>query len=456
MTRFDDQRGLRGWEARLQINLGPRPDIARAFAPRAREDSTPGTTSVPKGVVTFYEQTRRKFRPWPYSIVCVIAPLAVLLSAFTLANWLLPEALWTPAVQPQQMAQELLSRLCKDTELLDQQQTAVVSATIRYTATYVALLTICLVTIGTSAVCTKNVLDTHNVFRPGLLGAARRWKPRTRKVACQIASWVFSLVLPAVAGFVLFLLSWRLFGNHITQMFGANLDEILSKQPCGEEGHAVQVIAGASTLNKSLIYLGEISTCFVLIGVTSVILAAAVLAFRFETPKINGNWSLPYVLRSKLHSLLMLFFLGSVMFVSMSIAIDSRFDWLGDILSQFTNSITALRRSVIDFYGGVGSLILIVIFVPAFFKHTGEIDFAGACQGYYEALIEEIAKKNRPEADLQQPMLVASWDTIQHWKDKYGLTLSYTNMTGSFVAVLAPLLSNSLIDLAKFIPSFGK
>ena len=152
----------------------------------------------------------------------------------------------------------------------------------------------------------------------------------------------------------------------------------------------------------------------------------------------------------------MLFFLGSVMFVSMSIAIDSRFDWLGDILSQFTNSITALRRSVIDFYGGVGSLILIVIFVPAFFKHTGEIDFAGACQGYYEALIEEIAKKNRPEADLQQPMLVASWDTIQHWKDKYGLTLSYTNMTGSFVAVLAPLLSNSLIDLAKFIPSFGK
>ena len=36
MTRFDDQRGLRGWEARLQINLGPRPDIARAFAPRAR------------------------------------------------------------------------------------------------------------------------------------------------------------------------------------------------------------------------------------------------------------------------------------------------------------------------------------------------------------------------------------------------------------------------------------
>jgi hypothetical protein len=141
----------------------------------------------------------------------------------------------------------------------------------------------------------------------------------------------------------------------------------------------------------------------------------------------------------------------------MSLLINSRYDWLGEILNPFADSVTALRRAVIDFYGGIGSLALVVIFVPAFFKHTSEIDFAAACQGYYEILTEEIDNKSRSDTELgkklQQPMLVASWDTIQHWKDKYGLTLSYTNMAGSFLAVLAPLLSNSIIDLAKFIPS---
>jgi hypothetical protein len=38
---------------------------------------------------------------------------------------------------------------------------------------------------------------------------------------------------------------------------------------------------------------------------------------------------------------------------------------------------------------------------------------------------------------------------VQDWKENHGLKLSFSDMTGTFVAVLAPLLSGSIIDLTK-------
>jgi hypothetical protein len=182
------------------------------------------------------------------------------------------------------------------------------------------------------------------------------------------------------------------------------------------------------------------------------------------------------------------------MFVTLSTVINSRFDWMSSVLTSTTEvqsptpveaqrstpinnkqalppiveSLRELRASVIDFYGGIGSLVLVVIFLPAFFKHTGEIDFAGACHSYYyETLIEKDTPslhatpdggQERPDDAhaRHEPIYVANWDTIQRWKEKYGLTLSYANVAGSFLAIVAPLLSNSLINLAKFLPNFGK
>jgi len=44
---------------------------------------------------------------------------------------------------------------------------------------------------------------------------------------------------------------------------------------------------------------------------------------------------------------------------------------------------------------------------------------------------------------------VAGWKTVQDWKDNHGLKLQFGDLTATFVAVLAPLLSGTIIDLSK-------
>jgi hypothetical protein len=46
---------------------------------------------------------------------------------------------------------------------------------------------------------------------------------------------------------------------------------------------------------------------------------------------------------------------------------------------------------------------------------------------------------------------VAGWKTVQDWKERHGLKLSFSDLTATFVAVLAPLLSGSIIDLSKMM-----
>ena len=115
-------------------------------------------------------------------------------------------------------------------------------------------------------------------------------------------------------------------------------------------------------------------------------------------------------------------------------------------MAEEFDSIKALKGSVASFSGGVGSLLLIAIFVPALFGLTGEIEMAGKCHAYYDTL-----KRDDPSAppDPQTPIYVAGSQTVQTWKTNHGLKLSFSDLTGSFIAVLAPLLSGSIVDLAK-------
>jgi len=131
------------------------------------------------------------------------------------------------------------------------------------------------------------------------------------------------------------------------------------------------IIAATNDFSSFLDVQMSIAARSVLIAVSSLCMAAAVIAYRFEIHNINGQWSETYVLRTKLSSLLTLFFLGSILFVTMSLAINSRFDWLGGILSAIVDQktsiqggdlqksvrleeIKSLRISLIDFYGGIG------------------------------------------------------------------------------------------------------
>ena len=74
-------------------------------------------------------------------------------------------------------------------------------------------------------------------------------------------------------------------------------------------------------------------------------------------------------------------------------------------------------------------------------------------------LSEKQDKGSENQSGLQtqqrQRNVVADWNTIRVWKDNHGLTLSINHVAGSFIAVLAPLLPNSLIDLTKILPNFG-
>ena len=94
------------------------------------------------------------------------------------------------------------------------------------------------------------------------------------------------------------------------------------------------------------------------------------------------------------------------------------------------------------FAGILGSLMLVVIFVPALYALTADIELAGKCHGL----------KDSPGPP---PPPVAGWKDVQEWKQAHGLKLSFTDLTGSFIAVLAPILSTSLIDLTKIAVGSG-
>jgi hypothetical protein len=286
-----------------------------------------------------------------------------------------------------------------------------------------------------------NVLNAHEAFR------VFRHE--------QLIGWGVTLGAPFVAGIVVFQIANSLLRDHI---------ESLSFRlfPVSAIDVNCQIPYAVTQLNTFLISQVRIGTFAVALGISSLSLAAAVLSYRFETHDLDGAWSHPYVLRNKLHTLLTLFFIGSIMLVATSVSLNSRMDWWNgvlDVVRHATNtgssdatdltfdSIRTLRGSVAYFVGGVGSLVLCTIFVPALFKHTREIELAGACHGDDASHEVAIPPANPPAA----AGVVAGWDAVEAWKAKHGLKMSYGDLTGSALAALAPILSGNLIDVTKFI-----
>jgi hypothetical protein len=279
-------------------------------------------------------------------------------------------------------------------------------------------------------------------------------------------------VLPIVIGVVVLYSTPRLFPSNIFpsvvpykppqpvslealhRFFSGRSFSALQPQPCNDVEY----------LRYFLHWVAEGGVFAVTAGVLSFIQAAAVLAYRFEISDVNGTWSYPYVLRQKLHTLLTLFFIGSIMLVSYNVAVSSAMDWLKELVenadkiigsssakSQADNAITiftTLQASLKNFSGGLGSLVLVVIFAPAFYALSSDIMVASRCHGSDspEPRTEVAGVSKSP-----QGYFVANWETMEAWRTKYGLKLSFTDWTSSLVAVLAPLLTGSLVDLTKLV-----
>ena len=194
-----------------------------------------------------------------------------------------------------------------------------------------------------------------------------------------------------------------------------------------------------------------------------------------------------YVLRHKLNNALTLFFVGSILLVVTTLALSSATDWTGAVLdvvrtatapkstaaapasqsgatkaagprpkrrlppipaaAEF-DTLKSLQDLDLELRRRAGLFVLILIFVPALYCLAGEIDIAGKTHASFD-----MASKDPPHPAAKQATkkteVVAGWKTVQDWKERHGLKLSFSDLTGTFVAVLAPLLSGSIVDLTK-------
>jgi hypothetical protein len=473
-------------------SLGPQPQQYNAYARADRRGALPppGTTGKPTTVVEFYNDTRRKYFRATYTLMSGLGPLAIFAGTVALVAWLLADNQAPPALGLMDIGetdQLPVGDYCSSSigrgPLLD----AVLAGTLHFSATHVALVVICVLAFAASAACALNVLRTHNV-------------PRYRPQLPMLQSFI-AIVIPIVGGVLVYVTADIFVGNQIAQLFGRLFPIPSSPSGCGALGDAIKLW---ETLGLQM----QIGAGLVSLTVFSLIIAAATLAHRYERSNINGAWSDSYVLRHKLNSLLTLFFIASILLVLTNVAFSSAMDWSSGILDavsaattdQSSNgggpagaakaagqsesdagsagapsgsagavvaksaspsssvtsaaaaafaSIKSLKTAVVNFAGILGSLLLIVIFAPALYSITSEIELAGKCHAFFDTYTPGPNGPPRPP----EPMVVAGWKAVQEWKENHGLSLSYTSLTSSFIAVLAPLLSSSLIDLTKVVAS---
>ncbi len=410
----------------------------------------PGTPVPTIDLRVFYADVRGNRFGGTYSLISVAAPIGIFAAAVGFAAWMLSDAQSAPNLGLHNSAEVPklpIEAFCGTDQQHAPLQLGVIAGTIHFAAAHAALLTACLVAYAASAIFIRNVLRTHRIPQNPALG------------------WSVALAAPVAGGAIVFgCCAWSL-GSQIHDT-ALRLFPVTAGQDC-------KVLFAADQLKRLVDWQVRIGARSVSIGVTALVLAAAAATFRFERGDINGVWSKGFVLRHKLDGVLTLFFVGSILLVITNFALTSALDWLSGILNVVSaatqssdksaapdatkavaaafSAIDTLKGSLANFISVVSSLVLIAIFAPALYGLSGEIAIAGKCHGYYDALKKDPA--SRP--DPYQKIFIASWETLEDWKKRHGLSLSYTNLTASFVAVLAPLLSSRLIDLAKVVPIPG-
>jgi hypothetical protein len=557
----------------MQVSFGPSPSAYSAYVDKTKGRVEPGETGPVIDVETYYGMTRKDCTAGAFSLVSFFAPFIAFATAMELIVYLL--SFWSPPLLLDSGSGEVnvasdppvpVVEFCAPGKGFDPLLNSLLASTFHFSATHVALLAVCALAFLAAAASIWNVVGTHKLVDCDPVWA--RFNPS------WLAKGSASIVVPLVVGCGVFSLGLCRYGPQIGGLF-----KRLFPIPTGACSVLDQVDAAKDHLYAQM-WWGAMA---VSIGVVSLIFAAALLGWRFETTKINGAWSDTYVLRHKINTLLTLFFIGSALLVVTNIALSSATDWVSgalDVIAAATqpdskgdtgatgqsgaaaassptapekvqgaqpapaaapakplsptaaefNSLKALKTSVSSFAGALGSLLLILIFVPALYCLTGEIEIAGKTHASYDTAKKankdpppaapraaavyargpdgqfyevEAAPGRSPEAPavltakgmneavhefelvaapgsppassflgkargkiyefVTQPPAeaepekkapaakweVARWKTVQDWKEAHGLKLSFSDMTATFVAILAPLLSGSIIDLTK-------
>lgn len=433
----------------MLVTFGPR---CHPYLTDLEKNEPPGTSAATTDVITFYNEYRGSSFPAMYSLVSAVAPLGIFFTAVWLGHWMLADT---------QSAQDLLQNqeqsptmpipeFCSSGEEHIPLRLGVLAKTVHFSAVHVALLAICVLAYGAGTTCIKNVLATHRVIP----------SPRL--------TWLVSLGAPILFGAVVFGgVAW-LIGPQVSTV-AHKLFPLPPKLPDG-----CTTLFAVEKLKHVLDTQVLIGAWFVTFGVSALLLAASASAFRFEIKEVNGSWSKGFVLRNKLDGLLTLFFIGSLLLVVSNVALSSALDWLTGILDLIKSAtetsnnsspdktakavaasfaaINTLRGSLANFISIISALVLVAIFASALYGLTSEILVAGKCHAYYD-MLEKSQTAARPDPD--QKIQVAGWRALQKWKKKHGLQLSFGDLTGSFLAVLAPLLSSALIDLTKVTMGAG-
>jgi hypothetical protein len=411
----------------------------------------PGTSASTTDLKDFYQQYRGGCFSATFSLICIAAPLGVFIAAISLGHSMLADA---------QSARDLLQNgeqsppmpileFCSTGEEHIPLRLGVLADTVHFSAVHVALLAVCVLAYGAGTTCIRNILVTHQVL------------PSAKLV------WLVSLGAPILFGAAVFGgVAWLLEPQVSTIAY--RLFPVPRDLP--DDCKTLFAVKNLKHLLDRQVLIGAWSVTF---GVTALMLAASMSTFRFEITEINGIWSKGFVLRGKLHTLLTLFFIGSIILVISNIALSAALDWVAGILdliksaTQTSNNNTpdatakavaaafaaskTLRGSLANFISIISAVVLVAIFASALYGLTSEIMVAGKCHAYYDMLDKSDAAH---QPDPNQQIDVAGLQTVEDWKKKHGLEMSFSDLTGSFLAVLAPLLSSTLIDLTK-IPIIG-
>jgi hypothetical protein len=503
------------------FDVGPEPiQVTGYFGDRdnRKPPSSPGGVREISKVGDFYNLTRGQATPWAYSFFCVAAPGVLLASAllFIACNFPKLLTLGSPVVS--------IERFCTSPFSGRPLTNVVTASALHFTVTHVVLLTACVLAFAFAAGAIRNVLAIH-----------------CQKVLSPWTAGVVAVVAPLVVGGIVFFATERYFGEAVRALFGsgaafAQWNADVTKMPC--LGDALGV---AGTLDAHA-HCGAFAVA--LSGV-ALALAAATIAFRFEKANIDGYWADSYVLRHKLKALLTLFLLASVVLVATNIALSSYTDFAANVFGEIEASGIAcfppattgaqtervrpycskdeaavpatgnggandekkpesaqnaggppkppdavaelfaqaksLRKTLLNLAGGLASLTLVAMFLPAFAGLTSDIEIAGKTHAVAAARPAAApTKKQQPEFEVTvtaevepdvpdvirfviatvEPTLadekpdppefdVAGWKDVNAWKDAHGLSLEFSDIATTLAAAAAPLLSNGVFDLSK-------
>jgi hypothetical protein len=478
------------------LSFGPQAQQYRAYV-GADAAQKAGTAPPTTDVEAFYRETRARACPATFSAISGLGPPVVFGATVVFLAGLLTDGGQPAGLKDNWEALQLpIDPFCRSNAAHGPLLNAIFGATVHFAATHAALAVICLVAFAVSVICALNTLKTHGSL----------W----------ISRWGIAVLVPLGLGAVAFFGARAFAGKEITELFARMSVIAVPKSGCG-------VLSDGETLGRTLDWHSVIGAGAVSLAVSSLVVAAACLAYRYERKAINGAWSDSYVLRQKLNSLLTLFFIASALLVITNVALNSAMGWSGAILDAISDatsadakeqpaaaandpaspkaegkapveaktpadpeakaraaafaSVKSLRSSISTFAGILGSLVLIVIFVPALYGVTADIELAGKCHAFYDmrsggdprqslnltlsefpsqhAQIEGVITSEPAPPEDPDRIVVAGWKTVQAWKEKHGLTLSFTDLAGSFIAVLAPILSTSVIDLTKIAVGSG-